>query len=133
MQRRDFLLLRTEGSTRVVELSCERLYMRYADALATNGRQSVSADPWDGDPWEGEPPAVVGAPTPAELLRAVQRELRDADVLRVLDRSWLVGDELRARVDHLLASFRARGGHVEFSRPAASTDQRQRRASSTEG
>ena len=117
MQRRDFLLLRTEGTTRVLELSCERLYMRYLDAVATAGQPGARADSWDGDPWEGEPPAVVDAPTPAELFRDVDHRLRDADVLRVLGRSWLVGDELTRRVDRLLDSFRARGGRVEFSGP----------------
>ena len=124
MHRRDFLLLRTEGTTRVLELSCERLYMRYLDAVATAGQGGARADSWDGDPWEGERPAVVDAPTPAELFRDVDHRLQDAHVLRVLGRSWLVGDELKQRVDQLLDSFRARGGRVEFSGAAPGAETR---------
>jgi len=59
------------------ELSCERLYMRYVDAEA------------DG--------------TTARLFDRLARELRDARVVRVTDRSWLAREALRAKVDEMLA------------------------------
>ena len=83
MKRRDFLLLRTEGAIRVVELSCERLYMRYAESLATGGQRSMGADAGDVDPWEGEPPAVVGTPPPTELFRDVNRDLQDLSLIHI--------------------------------------------------
>mgnify|MGYP004335373145 CR=1 FL=1 len=59
-----------------------------------------------------------------ELFQDLARDLRDADVLRVLDSSWLGGDEFRHEFEALLASFRASGGRVEFSRPEASSSYR---------
>jgi len=32
MKRRDFLLFKTDGRTKTVEVSCERLYMQFVDA-----------------------------------------------------------------------------------------------------
>ena len=119
MKRRDLLLLRTAEHDRVVELSCERLYMRYNDARAIAGQLGEAEDA-GGAPWDGEPPTEIEERTCEELFQDLDRELRGADVLRVLDRSWLVGEALRQELDALLASFRARGGRVEFSRPAAS-------------
>ncbi len=124
MNRRDFLRLRTKGKKRIAELSCERLYMRYVDAQTSVTRrdEQSSADelvPW---PWfGGEPPTVIREPTSEELFRDLERELSDADVVRVLDSDWLVSEEFRHEVEALLASFRARGGRVEFSRPTASS------------
>ena len=86
MNRRDFLTLRTRGEQRIVELSCERLYMRYADARSGVGR-------WDPPPpigatqqaWEGEPPTQIRTPTTRDLFETLERELARADVLTVLD------------------------------------------------
>ena len=116
MNRRDFLTLRTRGEQRLVELSCERLYMRYADARAGVGR-------WQPPPpvgatqqaWEGEPPTQIRTPTTAELFDTLERELAGADVLRVLQRDWLTGDEFGPAVEARVAAFRERGGRVEFS------------------
>lgn len=120
MNRRDFLLLRTEEKDRVVELSCERLYMRYVDAQAIAGQ--LGDEPGAvGEPWDGEPPTVIEARTSEELFQDLDRDLRDADVLRVLDSSWLVSEEFRHKFQALLASFRAHGGRVEFSRPMVSS------------
>ncbi len=118
MKRRDLLLLRTAEHDRVVELSCERLYMRYNDARAIAGQLGGAEDAGDA-PWDGEPPTDIEERTCEELFQDLDRELRGADVLRVLDRNWLVGEELKQEVDALLATFRARGGRVEFSRPMA--------------
>ncbi|HJN43528.1 MAG: hypothetical protein QGI10_07120 [Vicinamibacterales bacterium] len=113
MKRRDLLLLRTAEHDRVVELSCERLFMRYNDARAIGGQLGGAEGAGDA-PWDGEPPTDIEERTCEELFQDLDRELRGADVLRVLDRNWLVGEELRQEVDALLAAFRARGGRVEF-------------------
>ncbi len=75
MNRRDFLSLSTKDSKRIVELSCERLYMRYVDARAGIGRPGQS-QPVDTNarPWEGEPPIENETPTTRELFAALERE-----------------------------------------------------------
>ena len=115
MNRRDFLLLSTKGSKRVLELSCERLYMRYVDAQSGAGRREepgqINADPQS---WDGEPPTELETPTTGELFEELDRELSNADVLRVLDRDWLDGGEFRREVEARVEAFRRRGGRVEF-------------------
>ena len=139
MNRRDFLLLRTEPQglqalPRVVELSCERLYMRCLDTQVTGGQRDQSPD--SGVPsaapalgcgsaetsqWGGEPPARFAERTPQQLFEQLDRELREVEVLRVVDSQWLDGD-LRRDFENLLAVFRARGGRVEIGpHPAKSS------------
>ena len=115
MNRRDFLTLRTEGGKRIVDLSCERLYMRYVDARSGVGRVEPPLD--DGDPgaWVAEPPALIETPPPRALFAALEGELADADELRVLDRAWLTGEEFGSEVLARLEAFERRGGHVEWN------------------
>ena len=112
MNRRDFLLLRMEPRGRVVELSCERLYMRYLDTQVTSGQRDESAASAETSPWGGEPPARFAARTSQQLFEELDRELREVEVLRVHDSHWLAGD-LRRDFDNLMALFRARGGRIE--------------------
>ena len=126
MNRRDFLLLRTEPQglqtlPRVVELSCERLYMRCLDTRVTGVQRDELTDSAEMSQWGGEPPARFAERTPQQLLEELDRELREVDVLRVVDSQWLDGD-LRRDFEHLLAVFRARGGRVEIGpRPTKSS------------
>ena len=75
MQRRDFLLLRT-GRDNVVELSCERLYMRFVDAEA-----------------EG---------TTGQLFESLARELRSARTVRLTKTEWLAHERLNAEVERIV-------------------------------
>jgi hypothetical protein len=86
MNRRDLLLLRV-GGERVVELSCEQLFMRLVDAKA-DGRTGRFFDELAGG-------------------------LRSITTLRLTDASWLSCDELRQRLDPMLADFVESGGRVE--------------------
>ena len=63
MNRRDFLLFRTEGRTKTVELSCERLYMLYVDTRNTPGTEGVD------EQHDGEPPARFELRTGATAVR----------------------------------------------------------------
>ena len=112
MNRRDFLLLKTRGQERVLELSCERLYMRYTDAKA--GALRASGGSGDPESWEGEPPLEMVTPTTDDLLRELDEELASADVLHVLDRDWLVAGAFRGPVEARIDAFRRRGGRVEY-------------------
>jgi len=112
VNRRDFLLLRTVARTRVAELSCERLYMRQFDIRVTGRRPDVDFP--EGDPSAGEPPAVFDRRTTQQLFDHLERDLAGVDVLRVVDARWLAGDDLKSEFESLLASFRSRGGRVEF-------------------
>jgi len=112
MNRRDFLLLKTRGQERVLELSCERLYMRYTDAKS--GALRPSGGSGDPESWEGEPPLEMVTPTTDDLLRELDEELASADVLHVLDRDWLVAGAFRGAVEARIDAFRRRGGRVEY-------------------
>ncbi len=109
MTRRDFLRLRLERGARIVELSCERLFMRAVDS-----RVPAALTEPDDRPG-GEPPRAV-APRPIEqLIDEVERETADADVLRIAGAGWLASDRLlEEQVNALIASFEARGGLVEY-------------------
>jgi hypothetical protein len=87
MRRRDFLLVKSPGEG-TVELSCERLYMRYVDARASG--------------------------TEAELFAWVELQLREAAELRLRDPEWLEEADLKRGLVQALAVFRARGGRVHW-------------------
>jgi len=89
VDRRDFLLLRSGRQSLSVELSCERLLMKYLDA------------PWDD--------------TTADLFARLDRELEDARELRLVNTSWLAREDLKQRLEPVLDSFRARGGRIVVS------------------
>ncbi len=120
MNRRDFLLFSTKGNKRVLDLSCEHLYMRYVDARSPAGRREeqgkVDADPQS---WDGEPPTEIEKQTAGELFEELDRELSNADVLRVLDRDWLASGEFRLEVETRIEAFRRRGGRVEYGDSAS--------------
>ena len=112
MNRRDFLRLKTERGIRTVELSCQRLYMHSLESRVTSGQAVGDFDPLG----EGEPPTAFDKPTTQQLFENLGRDLDGADLLRVVGHRWLSeGDEeLQREFNTLLASFRARGGRVEF-------------------
>lgn len=85
MNRRDFLLLRADGSA--VTLSCERLYMRFLDSQM------------DG--------------TTEQLFENLATDLRRVKAVRLIDPSWLSRDDLRAQLEPVLDAFRKRGGQIE--------------------
>ena len=115
VNRRDFLFLRATQRGRTLELSCRSLYMRYLDSEFLAGAEPETSI-FDHEPWMGEPPTVFARRTAEALLNQVENDLRDVDVLRVLDGEWLAPAGLRERIEPVLASFRARGGRVEFDR-----------------
>ena len=115
MQRRDFLLFRTEGSKRVGELSCEKLFMHFQD-LSSGFQQAMEEAGTldDADWWAGEPPLSIQTIDSETFFRGVLAEMRDTDSLQVLDMEWLAQGDFRIRVETLLAAFKARGGEVLF-------------------
>jgi len=108
MNRRDFLLFRTEGRTRTVELSCERLYILYVDTR--NTPETEGAD----EQYDGEPPARFELRTARQLFDDLARDLREADVLRITHSEWLAEEEFRREVNALADTVRTRGGRVEI-------------------
>lgn len=110
MDRRAFLRLTVRGRERVLDLSCERLYMRWVDARA--GGAAPAAAPASTE-WAGEPPLDVVVPTREELLAELERRLTDVQVLRVSGREWLAAGDFRRDVEARIEAFRRRGGRVE--------------------
>jgi hypothetical protein len=91
--------------------------MRFLDSESL-ARAESGPSVYDHEPWMGEPPAVFAKRTTTALLRQVEDDLREVDVLRVLDGEWLAPTGLREQIEPVLASFRARGGRVEFAKSA---------------
>ncbi len=109
MNRRDFLTFTSERRLRVVELSCERLYMQLLDAQLTSEQHEKE----EGNAsWCGEPPAAFERRTPAQLFEEIDHDLRGVDVLRITGPGWLASSALRGRFDSLVDRFQAAGGRV---------------------
>ena len=89
LNRRDLLSLGINRRIRSVELSCERLYMKYCDSHLDNNTQ--------------------------ELFERLEVELRGVDNLRLMDTAWLACQDLRQRLEPILISVRAHGGRVTHS------------------
>jgi hypothetical protein len=75
LNRRDFLK-HAGRPPRVLEWSCERLYMRYIDA------RSAGALP--------------------ELLRSLELELEAADEIHLVEREWLAREDFRQALETVL-------------------------------
>jgi hypothetical protein len=86
MNRRDFFLLGSRDRN-VLELPCERLYMRYLDAQM-----------------EG---------TSEEFIQRTREELLCTRKIRLRDAFWLDRGDLGTALEPLLKEFRSRGGHIE--------------------
>lgn len=115
MNRRDFLSFGRSADQRVMELSCQQLYMQAFERrlMAEPSAADVgeSSDPAASD----EPPSRFDQATEEELFADLERRLHDVDVLRLVDVEWLAGADFRARVEALCTALRARGGRVERS------------------
>jgi hypothetical protein len=107
MNRRDFLRFRTEGRTKTVELSCERLYMLYVDS-----RNTPDAEP--PDVYDGEPPARFQIRSARQLFDDINRDLAGVDLLRVMHTEWLADADFKREVEALIAAIQNRGGRVEL-------------------
>lgn len=111
MNRRDFLFLRPTPRGRTLELSCRALYMRTLDAQAptTQADGIVFAH----EPWMGEPPADFQKSDTDDWLRQVEAQLRDVEILKLLDQEWLMPTGINEQLEPVLNAFRARGGRIE--------------------
>ena len=123
MNRRDFLLFRTEGPEKIAELSCEKLYMHFTDSLSAQYLgQAESGTAAEAEWWAGEPPAVFSTGDPQALFDDMAAEISDVDVLLVNGKEWLVEEFFMQRVEKLLAQFSAEGGRVIYAKPQKSED-----------
>ncbi len=89
LNRRDLLMLGISRKTRSIELSCERLFMKYCDSQLDNSTQ--------------------------ELFERLEFELKSVDNLQLVDTNWLACQDFRDRLEPLLICVRARGGQVTYS------------------
>jgi hypothetical protein len=111
MNRRDFLLVRRQAREVVAELSCERLYMQFAEAqLMADQRREHAAE---ADPVPGEPPPVFDQPTVDQLFGGLAERLGGVDVVRIVDVQWLACAGFRERMQALCAAVQAKGARVE--------------------
>ena len=112
INRRDFLRLRVAQGQRVLDLSCQSLYMRLLETSAG----ATAADSGDEfDPIRGEPPTIVRATTREELAQQLDAQMHNVDAVRLNESGWLESDDLRTFLAPLLAAFRERGGRIEES------------------
>ena len=103
-------MLRTRGSKKVLELSCEHLYIQWVDARSASTRSGKAGAQ---ESWEGEPPTQVRTASVTEILDHLERRLSSVDVLRVRNPEWLSDLRFRSEVDDRIERFRRRGGRVE--------------------
>jgi hypothetical protein len=89
MNRRELLLFGINRRAQPVELSCERLYMKFCDSRL------------DG--------------TTQELFERLGAELKGVESLRLVDTAWLASPELKQQLEPVLASIRDRGGKIIHS------------------
>ena len=111
MNRRDFLLLRSDRGKEVLELSCERLYR----CCLGTGLRGASHDEAPEPGEDGEPLPPLDEPKTRHLFRNLDRVLQGVDVLRIMDSEWLSDGRMGVEFEALLESFRARGGRIELS------------------
>lgn len=116
VSRRDFLTMSTRGTERVLELSCEPLFMRYVDAQSSVGIRGGGGDSAEPKsvPTFGEPPTDIDLPTARALFAELEKKLGEADVLRIVGHEWLTGAEFGQRVAPYVDAFAARGGRIEY-------------------
>lgn len=115
MNRRDFLLFRTEAAKQVADLSCEKLFVHY-EGLCSGFHQAEEEQGTldDADWWAGEPPLSISSIDTEDFFRSLLADLKKVETLHVLDMQWLAQGDFRIRVDTLLAAFKAKGGDVIF-------------------
>lgn len=111
MNRRDFLFLRPTPRGRTLELSCRALYMRTLDAQAPTTQPEAAV--FDHEPWMGEPPADFQRPGADDWLHQLEIQLRDVEILTLLDQEWLTPTGIHEQLEPVLSAFRARGGRIE--------------------
>lgn len=114
MNRRDFLFLRRTSRGRVLELSCHDLYMRALNSEAVPAERASSL--YDHEPWMGEPPTDFEISASDDWLRQIENQLKDVDVLTLLDEEWLKATPINDRIEPVIAAFRARGGRVDYGK-----------------
>ena len=107
VSRRDFLRLRTNNQERILELSCRMLFMRCSDAAI--GAPTVE----EYEQAVGEPPAVLDRRSSDDMFAAIEQDLKDVQVLRLMEPVWFDSIEGVTHLRTIVDAFRARGGRVE--------------------
>ena len=87
--------------------------MQCLDTQATAPRPQEIEEGGEGSLWDAEPPASFIGRSREQLFEALDEELREVEVLKVVNSHWLVGD-LRQDFERVMAGFCARGGRVEI-------------------
>jgi hypothetical protein len=49
-------------------------------------------------------------------LRQVEAQLRDVEILKLLDQDWLTPTGINEQLEPVLTAFRARGGRIESAK-----------------
>jgi hypothetical protein len=111
MNRRDFLQFKTQGSSRIAEIDCQRLHVNYVSLQATAAAGRVEHDDFADD----EPPPVFTRRTVEQLFNDLAKELQEADAICVLQPRWLVPEGLRAAFDEFIRPFARSGGVIEYT------------------
>jgi hypothetical protein len=109
LDRRAFLRLVTHGRERILEVSCQRLYVRWLDARPSLSPAAIAeaVSGWLEEPGEDE------------LLAQLDACFAGASTVRLSGPEWLADADLRREVDARLVAFRQRGGRVTVA-PAGS-------------
>ena len=85
--------------------------MRTLDADAPTSQPEGAV--FEHEPWMGEPPADFRKSEADDWLRQIEAQLRDVEILKLLDQEWLMPTGINEQLEPVLAAFRARGGRIE--------------------
>lgn len=116
MNRRDFLLFRSDGEMQIAELSCEKLYMRFSDRKeAGKFGQNESGLADDAEWWSGEPSTEFITGDQQSLSDSILAELSNADILRINGKQWLAAEDFATFVKDLAGRFAVEDKQVIYA------------------
>jgi len=115
MNRRDFIFLKNSDKGKVLELSCESLYMQFLDIQTADRVYEDGADTTD-------PSSCLSSELPTQLTTHkvecffgdLHAQLRNCSNLRLLDPGWIVAGDFGNKIEVLLRAYKASGGIVEI-------------------
>ncbi|MEX0963088.1 MAG: hypothetical protein WDZ52_03465 [Pseudohongiellaceae bacterium] len=115
MNRRSFIFFTDTSNGKVVDLSCETLYMHIMDIQTASSIAKMGQSTVDGNNWVSDEPAAYLATSSIEtLFRDLQFQLSSCKKLRVFDSSWVLTGLIKNEMETLMANFRELGGEIEF-------------------
>ena len=115
VNRRDFILCRATSSGKIVEISCETLYMHIMDIQTASRVSRLKVSGENKNTWMSDEPSLYFDTGSVESLFCdLQSQVNNCKKIRLLNTSWIVNGLFRDKMETLLANFRELGGEIEI-------------------